>query len=215
MNNRVRSLTGIMVAAFLCFALPAFGQIVGVANATGCSGTGPGGTICGGTGSTPLSVTGIENDSVILQAVIGTQTAPQYEVVNDTGSTLNTLTFTLNLESSGSFASNQKLDCQTNGGFAGDACTTTANGISYGESVQTPMYNGGAGFTFPVTFTFSGLNIASGGDFDITFASFGNSDTGLQTGGPVAMPEGSGVPMLAASGLVLLGTIVMKRRFIV
>jgi hypothetical protein len=211
-KNRVRSLTGIMVAAFLCFALPAFGQIVGVANATGCSGTGPGGTICGGTGSTPLSVTGIENGSVILQAVIGTQTAPVYEVTNDTGSTLNTLTFTLNLESGGFFASNQKLDCQTNGGFAGDACTTTtANGKSYGESVQTPMYNGGAGFTFPVTFTFSGLKIASGGDFDITFASFGNGDTGLQTGGPVSVPEGSGVPMLAAS-LVLLGA--MKRRFI-
>ena len=214
------ALTVIMVGAFLCLTLPASGQIVAIADATTCSGTPPGGTICSngsggyqGTGGTPFSVTGIENGSVVLQAVIGSQTSPVYEVVNNTGATLTTLTFTLNLEPGGFFANNQTLNCQTHGGFSGDPCTTTANGIKYGEGVHTPMYNGGNGFSYPVTFTFTGLDICAGCKFDITFASFANGDKDLQTG-PV--PEGSSIPMLAASGLVLLGTMVMKkkRRFV-
>jgi hypothetical protein len=195
-----------MVAAFLCFAVSAFGQIVGTAAKTPC-GNGP----YGCSGGNPYSVTGIENGSVVLQAVVGTQTSPQYEVVNDTGNPQTTLTFTLNLTAGGSFAGNQTLQCQPNGSV-GTGCTLTANGTNYGKSIETPMYNGGAGFSFPVTIQFTGLNICAGCDFDITFASFANGDHGIQTGGSV--PEGSGIAMLGASGLVLLGTLVMKKRLV-
>jgi hypothetical protein len=64
--------------------------IIGVANATNCSGTPPGGTICSngsggldGSGGTPFSLSGIENGGIVLQAVIGTQASPVYEVVNN------------------------------------------------------------------------------------------------------------------------------------
>src|SRR5262245_49878413 len=73
---------------------------IAIANATACSGTAPGGTICSngsggllGTGGTPFSLSGIQNGSIVLQAVIGTQTAPVYQVVNDTGATITSFSF--------------------------------------------------------------------------------------------------------------------------
>lgn len=182
--------------------------IISIKNATGCSGTGPGGTICGGTGSTPLSLAGIENGSVVLQAVIGTQTAPVYEVVNNTGSVVTSFSFSFNLEAGGSFASNQFLTCQVQGGFSGDSCTISATN---GTVLATTGKSYGPPVNFPVIYTFSGLNIASGATFDIGFASFGNNDTGLQTGGTLtSVPEPSSL-LLFGSGMCSIVGIVQRR----
>lgn len=203
-NDRIRGLTGIIAGAFLCFALPCFGQdlvdpIVGVANATSCGG----GTNCVG-GTTAYSLTAIENGTESLPVASPGQQQMVYLVVNDTGSSTFSLLF------NGLLASNQFLDCQENGGFHG-ACTTSGalgtegNSQQYGPPAGLPN---GTYWNPDATFTFTGIGA---GDFDITTASFANGDTGSLTG-PTAVPEGSGFSMLALSGLVLLGTLAFKKK---
>lgn len=185
--------------------------IIAIANATACSGTPPGGTICSngtggleGTGGTPFSLKGIENGSITLQAVIGTQTSPVYEVVNDTGSTANTITFAF----TGSLASNEFLNCQTNGAFSGASCTVTPTpgGTPAGcTSTDSNPTNTQDNPCLPVTFTFTGLGISKNSDFDITFASFGNGASG-QT---IVTPEPA---TLVLFGTGLFGIVGFARR---
>jgi len=173
--------------------------IIGVANATGpCSSDGltnGGGTICSGN-TTPYSLAALLNGTQVLHSDVGTQTAPVYLVNNDTGSTTFTLVF------NGLLQSNQSVNCQENGGFAGKPCTvsgalgTVGNSVSYGP----PSANG----QLVANFTFTGV---AAGNFDLTFASFSNGDTGTLTGTYTAtLPGGSGagcgpasVPMKVSS----------------
>ena len=196
-----------VVALSLAFGLTpqASAAIIGLANATSCNGSPPGGTICSngsggleGSGGNPFTLTGLESGSTVLQSVIGSQTSPVYEIVNNTGSTVTTITLTF----TGSLASNQFLNCQTNGGFAQASCTVTpapsgAAGCSSGDSNPSNTNNNPCD---PVTVTFSGLNIAPGQTFDLTFASFGNGDTGSVTG--TGVPEFSRILTLLLTGLV-------------
>jgi hypothetical protein len=164
----------VLVAVAFVVVPRASAGIVGVANATGpCSSDGltnGGGTICSGN-STPYSLTALENGTQVLQAVVGTQTAPVYLVNNDTGKTSFTLTF------SGLLQSNQSVNCQENGGFAGRPCTvsgalgTVGNSVKYGP----PSPNG----QLIANFTFTGV---PAGNFDLTFASFSNGDSGTLSG---------------------------------
>ena len=179
---------------------------IAIADATACSGTPPGGTICSngsgglqGTGGVPFSLSGIENGSIVLQVSIGTQTAPVYEVINDTGLTITSfaLVFTGNLPS------NQFIDCQTNGGFSGAGCSITGPSGTVGKNAQY-----GPGGTFPATITFTGLNIAPGATFDIVFSSFANGAAGSVTGVPVPEPN---TLLLLFSGLVGIGAFLRKR----
>jgi hypothetical protein len=176
---------------------------IAIANATVCSGTPPGGTICTngsgglqGTGGTPFSLSGIENGSIVLQAVIGTQTSPVYEVINDTGATITSFSIVF----TGTLPSNQFIDCQTNGGFSGAGCSITGPSGTVGKGAQY-----GPGGTFPATITFTGLNIANGSTFDIVFSSFANGASGSITG----VPE-PGTLFLLASGL--FGMVIVRRR---
>lgn len=179
---------------------------IAIADATACSGTPPGGTICSngsgglqGTGGVPFSLAGIENGSIVLQVSIGTQTAPVYEVINDTGLTITSfvLVFTGNLPS------NQFIDCQTNGAFSGAGCSITGASGTVGKNAQY-----GPGGTFPATITFTGLNIAPGSTFDMVFSSFANGATGSVTGVPVPEPA---TLLLLASGLVGIGAFLRRR----
>ncbi len=179
---------------------------IGIADATVCSGTPPGGTICTngsggllGSGGTPLSLSGIENGSIVLQAVIGTQTSPVYEVINDTGTTITSFSFVF----TGTLPSNQFLDCQTNGGFSGASCTISGASGTVGTNAQY-----GPNGKLPATITFSGLNITNGSTFDIVFSSFANGASGSMTG--VSVPE-PGTLLLLAFGLVGLGAFLRKQ----
>lgn len=189
----------------LLLAPHALADNIGIANATVCSGTPPGGTICSngsgglqGTGGVPFSLTGIENGSIVLQVSIGTQTAPVYEVINDTGSTITSFSLLFN----GTIASNQFIDCQTNGGFSGAGCSITGASGTVGKNAQY-----GPGGQFPATITFTGLNIAPGATFDIVFSSFANGATGSITG----VPE-PGTLLLLGSGLLGLGFLRRRSR---
>jgi hypothetical protein len=179
---------------------------IAITNATACSGTPPGGTICSngsgglqGTGGVPFSLAGIENGSIVLQVSIGTQTAPTYEVINDTGLTITSFAIVF----TGNLPSNQFIDCQTNGGFSGAGCSITGPSGTVGKNAQY-----GPGGTFPATITFNGLNIAPGATFDIVFSSFANGATGSATGVPVPEPS---TLLLLASGLVGIGAFLRKR----
>lgn len=179
---------------------------IAIANATACSGTPPGGTICSngsgglqGTGGVPFSLSGIVNGSIILQVSIGTQTAPVYEVINDTGVTVTSFAFVF----TGNLPSNQFIDCQTNGGFSGAGCSISGPSGTVGKNAQY-----GPGGTFPATITFTGLNIAPGATFDIVFSSFANGATGSVTGVPVAEP---GTLLLLAISLVAIGAFLRKQ----
>ncbi len=201
--NDYRGLRRILVASFLVLlgvlliAPHTRADNISIANATACSGTPPGGTICSngsggfqGTGGTPISLTGIENGTIVLQAVIGTQTSPVYEIVNNTGGTVTSFSFVF----TGSLPSNQFLDCQVNGGFSGDSCTISGAGGTVGTNAQY-----GPNAQLPATITFSGLNIANGSTFDIVFSSFANGASGSVTGTPVPEP---GTVLLLACGLI-------------
>jgi len=195
-------LFAIIVGAAFALAPVASAGIVGVANATGpCSSNGlsnGGGTICSDN-TTPYSLTALENGTQVLRAVVGTQTAPVYLVNNDTGSSSFSLAFI------GLLQSNQSVNCQENGGFAGDSCTvsgtlgTVGNGIKYGP----PAPNG----VLVATFTFTGI---PAGNFDLTFASFGNGDSGTLTG-PASSAGGNSS---GCGGPVIVPSDVMRQRLI-
>ena len=196
--------SGFVLLGCLLIAPHASADNIAIANATACSGTVPGGTICSGlggflgTGGTPISLTGIENGSITLSAVIGTQTSPVYAVVNDTGSTITSFSFVF----TGALPSNQFLDCQVNGGFSGSSCTISGASGTVGTNAQY-----GPNGKLPATITFSGLNIAPGSTFDIVFSSFANGASGSVTG----VPEPATI-LLLASGLVGIGFIRRKPR---
>ena len=182
---------------------------IAIANATACSGTVPGGTICSngsggfqGTGGTPISLTGIENGTIVLQAVIGTQTSPVYEVINNTGGTVTSFSFVF----TGSLPSNQFIDCQVNGGFSGSSCTISGASGTVGTNAQY-----GPGGKFPATITFSGLNIAPGATFDIVFSSFANGALGSVTGTPVPEPNTGLVLISGLLGMLILAAVARKR----
>ena len=204
-NLRVCAKVLSVVAVVLAFLFPlvsdANADITAVANATSCSGTPPGGTICSngsggfaGTGGSPFSLTGLENGSFSLPAVIGTQTSPVYELNNDTGHSSFTIVF------NGSLASNQFLTCQENGGFAGKSCSITGPGGTVGTGGQY-----GPPAQLPARITFTGIGA---GDFDLTFSSFGNGASGAVTG---VVPEPASM-LLFGTGLVALGAKCRRRK---
>jgi hypothetical protein len=191
----------LVVFAAVAFMLAPFASagIIGVASATGpCSSNGlsnGGGTICSGN-TTPYSLTALLNGTQILRSDVGTQTAPVYLVNNDTGSTSFTLVF------NGQLQSNQSINCQENGPFAGNSCTVSGALGKVGNSIQygPPSPNG----TLVATVTFTGV---PAGNFDLTFASFSNGDSGTLTGSGT----GNGA---ACGGPVTVSSDVMRQRLI-
>ncbi len=232
--SRVRGLT-VIIAAFLCFALPALAQnIIGFADnanacgsATICSTNGTAGYLNNGTGQAfdlstinswfqidvaPNGMSSATNQLPTTQTMAEPDGgAGNFLVVNNTGAVVTSfsLTITDNFTSStpsvvgcgssicdkfsihggaANYFSNLSLsgpDCVS--GCGTDQASFTPGTVTYAWSCSTP-----------------GCGVPIGAKFDLNFASWNN--------GSVAVAEGSGVPMLAASGLVLLGTIALKRR---
>jgi hypothetical protein len=207
-----RWLRWMIVASLVCFALPAFGQIIGVNSVSGGAIT---------NGGSAYSLTALENGSESLQAVVGTNTAPFYLVENDTGNNSSfSLTFTGTL-SGAAPGSDQSLSCQ-NLGSATCSITGALGTVGTHQKYGPPPGLTATTWNPVATFTFNGISgsesscpagTAPAGTmcFEITFASFGNGASGTLGG---AVPEGSDIAMLGASGLVLLGTLAVKRRFV-
>jgi hypothetical protein len=154
--------------------------------------------------------------------------AGSFLVKNDTGSTLTTFSLTLtdtfrSSTSSVTFCSGSSGPLCDN--FQAGKGAAAPSGAS--EALSGPDFfsctNGSAMGGFPcastggqaaanfepdmVTFTWSGLNIASGATFDITFASWNNS--------AFAVPApliGRGLPVLLAFGGILFGVRLLERR---
>lgn len=96
------------------------------------------------------------------------------------------------------------LSCQENGGFAGDPCSITGplgtvlTGAPYGPNTGVGTVTTAA----PLVLTFN--DIPTDSTFDLTFASFGNGDSGTVTGVPGVPTQFSTFP--EPSSLILLTT---------
>jgi PEP-CTERM motif len=124
-------------------------------------------------------------------------------VNNDTGSA--TFSFTFN----GSLVNNQFLDCQENGGFAGDSCSITGALGTVGTDKQYGPPTPGIGPNWNPNATITLVGPASG-NFDITFQSFGNGASGST--GPVSpVPEPSTLVLFGSGILGLLGFAALRR----
>lgn len=221
MKNSVQCFIGILLAALLCFALPAFGgNIIGFAdNATSCGGA----TLCSTNGTTGYSGTEAFNLSTINswfqidttgtsylagQPVEPNGGAGDFLVINDTGAVVTSFSLTLNDTFTAAGCSGSPVDMcnfQIHGGAANYFSNLTLNGPNCVSGCGTDSANFSPG---TVTYTWTAGTdggVPIGATFDLNFASWNNSVYST-------VPEGSSIPMLAASGLVLLGAINMKRR---
>ena len=257
MKKSLSSLTGIMLAAFLFFALPVLGQniITFGANSTANNACTGGAVICSTNGTTGYLNTNGTGQAFDLSTItswfqidstgmnlLSTQTAAEpdlgaggFLVMNDTGKEVDnfslTLTDTFNISTpsvgpcTGAQAGSLCDKFTAHGGSGDYTYSTMLSGPTWdsctqGTTVGTTCTGGpgGVAATFApntVTYTWTALpgqGVANGADFLITFASWQNNNNSNTT--PPTVPEGSGVPMLGASGLVLFGTIVMKRRLV-
>jgi hypothetical protein len=158
--------------------------------------TSTGGVHCD-TGNTPFSLAGVLNGT--LQLFVGNSMTPSWNVINDTGAPLASLT----LFYSGMLASNAALNLQISGTNLFNACqiTTAAALVTLGCSndTATPV-------ALPAELTWSGgTGVAINGTFNIGTASFAHAgqDAGCFSGTADCMPQ---TPIPEPATLVLLGS---------
>jgi PEP-CTERM motif len=173
--------------------------------------TAVGGVHCAA-GNTAFSLTGILNGTLPLY--IGDSSTPSWNVKNDTGAALTSLT----LYYSGSLASNAFVDMQLSGTSIFAACTsTTANNV-----VNTSA-NCGTGDITPnnpalaVKLVWSGgTGVASNGYFNIGTASFAHAglDNGCLSGTSTCTPTPEPASLvLLGSGLLAAGAGLRRKMF--
>lgn len=159
------------------------------------------------TGNTPFSLNGILNGTLPLY--VGNSKTPSWNVINDTGSLLTSLT----LYYSGALASNANIDMQISGTTIFHACAeTTANNVTFsdancgtGDIAPSPV-------ALPLKMVWSGgTGVAVGGTFNIKTASFAHAgqDAGCISGTadcqPAKVPEPpSGLLLGSAVGLAAI-----------
>ena len=167
------------------------------------------------TGSNLVDLSAIEDGSDVIANILnGSPSSGSVNVLNDTGSDVTSLTLYFN----GSV--DDGLDFQFNGNYSGGNggdCTISTGGsvISTATSngCQTAQ-NALATASYEFNLTDISPTITADGQFEITWGSFSNTDTGCIGGtsasncGTVAAPApllGHGLPVVLAVGGLLLG----------
>lgn len=218
-RNVVRSALSVVILLIGATAVPAGAAIVKVQDAQSCQVTGldeslesiQGGVHCD-LGDAGFSLAGILDGTIAL--LIGNSQTPSWNIVNDTGAEVLTLT----LYYSGALAPNAFIDMQVGGDWF-SACTSddgialaSDDGCGSGDKTTKPEDGG----QLPVALTWSGgTGIGIGETFNLGTASFAHSgeDAGCLSGNANCTPAVVPVPAAAwLFGSALFGLMVTSRR---
>jgi PEP-CTERM motif-containing protein len=208
-SSRRAAVSCVILAFVVCFGVAgANADIIKIQSAQSCNvigldispATAVGGVHCN-TGNTPFSLKGILNGALALY--VGNSQTPSWNVINDTGAALTSLT----LYYSGALASNADIDMQISGTSIFHSCaeTTSTNAVftdancGTGDIAPAPL-------ALPLKMVWSGgTGVAINGTFNIGTASFAHAgaDAGCISGTSTCTPT-TNVPEPAS--MLLLGT---------
>ena len=161
-----------------------------------------------GTAPDPFSLSAFLDGSISLW--VGNSKTPSWDLVNDTGATLHSLTFYFE----GHLASNASIDMQQSGNIFTACASTTFAGITHSSSDCGTADKTSNSPLLPVELVWSGgTGIAVGQVINIGTASFAHAgqDWGRFYVPPSPVPEPETYAMLLA-GLGLLGFAARRRR---
>ena len=217
--RRLFSVSAVLSVSVLLMVPSASADIIKIQSTQACNvigldsspATAQGGVHCN-TGNTPFSLVGVLNGS--LKLFVGDSQTPSWNVINDTGSPLTSLT----LYYSGALASNAFIDMQISGTNIFQACAATTAAL-----VVTSDANCGSGDVtgnapaLPLKMVWSGgTGVAVSGTFNIGTASFAHAgeDAGCISGTPncTSVPEPSPVTLVVTGLLALTGGLIRQRQ---
>ncbi len=195
---------GILILVICCSLASARADIVKIQSTQSCQhyalatsvSAVQGGVYCD-TGGTDFNLSALLSGNLSL--LIGDSKTPSWNLVNDTGSAISTLS----LYFWGNFASNATLNLQVSGTSLFNQCEITEHD---GTVTSGCSKNTGTGISVPTLLQWSGgTGIAAGGSFNLGTASFAHAgqDYGCFSGTSDCRPT---PPVPEPASLLLLGT---------